>query len=33
VVLQLAGYLDPLDAGPALGGRRVRFLTGDSHGT
>jgi hypothetical protein len=33
VVLELAAYLDPLDAGPALGGRRMRFVTGDSHGT
>ncbi|MEO5851904.1 MAG: hypothetical protein ABIQ15_05275 [Nocardioides sp.] len=33
VVLELAGYLDPLDAVPALGGRRVRFVTGDSHAT
>lgn len=29
VVLQLAGYLDPIEAGQVLGGRRLRFVTGD----
>jgi hypothetical protein len=33
VVLELAGYLEPVDAGPTLGGRRVRFVTEDGHGT
>jgi hypothetical protein len=32
IVLELAGYLEPFDAGPALGGRRVRFVPGDEHG-
>jgi hypothetical protein len=32
IVLELAGYLEPLEAGPALGGRRVRFVSGNQHG-
>jgi hypothetical protein len=32
IVLELAGYLEPVDAGPLLGGRTVRFVTGGSHG-
>ena len=32
IVLELAGYLEPLDAGPALGRRRVRFVRGDQRG-
>lgn len=33
IVLGLAGYLEPLDASSALGGRRVRFTTGESRDT
>ena len=33
IVLGLAGYLEPLDAGTTLGGRRIRFVTGWEHGT
>lgn len=29
VVLRLADYFAPIDVGPVLGGRRVRFVTGD----
>ena len=32
IVLELAGYLEPLDAGTALGRRRVRFVRGDQRG-
>lgn len=32
VVLGLAGYLDPVDPGPVLGGRRARFVVGGEHG-
>jgi hypothetical protein len=31
VVLDLAGYLGPVEAGAAFGGRGVRFVTGDQH--
>jgi hypothetical protein len=31
IVLDLAGYLEPVEAGAALGGRGVRFVTGDQH--
>jgi hypothetical protein len=32
VVLALAGYLEPVDAGAVLGGRRLHFTSGDGHG-
>lgn len=33
VVLQLAGYLEPVQAGAELGGRRLSFMLEDAHGS
>ena len=32
IVLQLAGYFDPVEAGPVLGGRRLSFVKEDHNG-
>jgi hypothetical protein len=31
VVLELAGYLEPFEAAPVLGERRIRFMKGNAH--